>query len=1260
MAYNVSQNYRNIVYSGAALYNCQLYVNNNLIPITQISSITISSPIIDTTNDNGSVFHIGTFISQKLEIKFKNLNGINLTNNPEIELQIGMYVDDDYEYVPIGKYLVDELAENYQETCTITCLDYAVKFKPELDISQFFNQTTTNTSGEEIRFIYASDLFEAICNYYGVEIGTYPNVNNDKPIYFYDNTISGKQYIMYLAELFGGNAKIQRDGSCSIIPLKNYTNIEIDALSSKKFEIGNTYELTRVCYDNGKQKYQAGGNVISVDSLPTTNIDINSYYYLTTNMKYYKYVNSSWQERTEIKNTLYLRTDNMFITQQADIDAIYNAVQNFTITNITCENRMDLSLDCWDIVKYVVNNNEYYTFYDNTIKFNGVAMGTVKVNIPLKNVEENTNKILNNPNNLDTKIRKIQTTVNEQDLIIETVVENVGEQDAKISTLTQTVDELSAKISDVADVTTHGESNNGIVILEDINASEPITVKVHPIVTNISYLYPSLTTYPSSETYLKIRTLRFTRTYEEEEVTKTENIDYQIPDDLLYYDENTYDEFYLDYESQTCQITKRCGYNQDGSVYALENETVVTYDYPSIPLGDGDYTISLLGYTVGYLFVRLMASNIYTTQFATKVELNSAITQTTNNINLSVDEKLTNYSTTTQMNSAISISSTQILNQVSETYETKNNANSKYSEINQRADIIESKVEDIENISDIKENEKTVTLENCIKGMVLELHIYGNNTVFDYLRIGNDVIISNDLKVYGDSEIVVTDENGNSTTYELGITDVLRQVGDVRDEYILQDGYAQVIRRISSSGTVLEQEEIEYLGEFSIALEKGINTITIKNYTATLKAVYAIQNEYTEIFATQVDMQSSIQQTAQEINIEVSKKVGNDEIISKINASNEGIVIQSDKIDISGKAVNFKTNISETLGPYTEEDRIRVRDIIRGEIIPTQEDYDKYDIDGNNSIRSSDYISITKAINNNDGYYVKEGTFEINPYSMRKSIALYDNTIEDYVAVISLSSSTFKQIYTNRIDLIHPNDELCLLNYSQLSLKDDDNYQNIYLEANSSIDDNKCSYLSLSSINPYSSIDMYAINNGTAEILLRSSYSITRITDNKIICNSYQVKNAGTVMYGYSSGNTYRCLWTNSALHFYVDATDVGQLSDKRLKKDIKDIDEDLIKAISELKYKEFKKDNRNGLISVGIIAQDLMKVFKKYGKDPKDYEIFEEFQYNLDEETLYYKIDYEQFLILKTKAQDLEIQEMKQQLKILQEEIKSLKGGNK
>ena len=278
----------------------------------------------------------------------------------------------------------------------------------------------------------------------------------------------------------------------------------------------------------------------------------------------------------------------------------------------------------------------------------------------------------------DMRINQTYLIVDKQNQQIESVISNVGEQDEKISQITQTVDELNAKIGEVADVTVTGESDIGYFELDDINTSEPIMVKIRPIGTSISYLYPRSNLYPSSSLYSTNRKIRFEniskyeqttdiyynnyrKYYSYDDITYTllvagtdyiigdeiigdvyQNVcvDYELPDDLLYYNSTTYDEFLLDYENQICQVTKKCKYNADGTVGLLNNPEINTYDYPTIILDDGDYVISLLGYNTGYIYTRLMASNIYTTQFATKVEMNSAITQKANEISLVVNQKL--------------------------------------------------------------------------------------------------------------------------------------------------------------------------------------------------------------------------------------------------------------------------------------------------------------------------------------------------------------------------------------------------------------------------------------------------------------------------------------------------------------------------------------------------------------------------------------------------------------------------------------------
>lgn len=227
-------------------------------------------------------------------------------------------------------------------------------------------------------------------------------------------------------------------------------------------------------------------------------------------------------------------------------------------------------------------------------------------------------------------------------------------------------------------------------------------------------------------------------------------------------------------------------------------------------------------------------------------------------------------------------------------------------------DGLNSKVTNIADLTNTVSGIKIITLENCVEGKLLELHIYGNNTVFDYLYPANDLYPSDTLYPRGDSRIVVSNSRAGSeeileeVVYELGVMDVLRQNRTVYDEYVLKDGKAQIIRRINKDGSVKDNEEIEDLGEYLIYLKEGDNTIEIKNYSAQLSAKFAIKSTYTDIFATKVEMNSEIKQTADSINLEVRKKVDENEVISKINQSAEQIQIEADKISLKRK--KYKSN----------------------------------------------------------------------------------------------------------------------------------------------------------------------------------------------------------------------------------------------------------------------------------------------------------------------------------------------------------------
>jgi len=199
------------------------------------------------------------------------------------------------------------------------------------------------------------------------------------------------------------------------------------------------------------------------------------------------------------------------------------------------------------------------------------------------------------------------------------------------------VDKQNGKIESLAsrivDISIDGATTTNNLQLAGITDSEPFYINVKPIETNIVGLSPSNSVYPSDDLFSYSRTLSFKNT------TTNEIIEYDLPDDLLYYDENIYDEFILDYENQVCKVIKRCEYDSNYNVVVGTTHEDI-YDYPSIKLTKGDYEISVANNEKAYIYAKLMLENDYTSQMATEIVVESKITQTANQIMAQVDQKV--------------------------------------------------------------------------------------------------------------------------------------------------------------------------------------------------------------------------------------------------------------------------------------------------------------------------------------------------------------------------------------------------------------------------------------------------------------------------------------------------------------------------------------------------------------------------------------------------------------------------------------------
>lgn len=386
--YKVSDNYRKTIYSGEADHRPLLTINGVEIPYENISKIVISSPIIDTTSD---VFYIGTFVSQKITITFRNTEGIEL--NGDVYLEIGTKVDGEYEYVPIGYFIIDTSTEDFYTKSELVCMDRSILFKPNVDYS------TALVDGK----ITVENLLKWLCEYFKVELGTYPTTNATKTISSYDDTVSGKRYISWLAELMGGNAKFGRDGKLYIIPLKSEPVVEIDALEGKSWEVTEKYVIDKVRFDNSTLIKEVGEGE---------------------------------------GNTLNLRSENLFLQEpdfEERVENINEAVNGFEIWGLKCENVGDPSLDCWNIVSYNLGGVIYNTFYNNTITYEMTIMSKVEVSIPSKQVQKTTNVV---EQDIASQVRRVSTTVNQLEGTVSTTSTKVGNLETTVGNNLQTVTKM--------------------------------------------------------------------------------------------------------------------------------------------------------------------------------------------------------------------------------------------------------------------------------------------------------------------------------------------------------------------------------------------------------------------------------------------------------------------------------------------------------------------------------------------------------------------------------------------------------------------------------------------------------------------------------------------------------------------------------------------------------------------------------------------------------------------------------------------------
>lgn len=634
-----------------------------------------------------------------------------------------------------------------------------------------------------------------------------------------------------------------------------------------------------------------------------------------------------------------------------------------------------------------------------------------------------------------------------------------------------------------------------------------------------------------------------------------------------------------------------------------------------------------------------------------KSEVNQTIatakTEAINTAGTNTDNKLKNYSTTTQMNSAITQKANEITTSVSSTYITKsdsatNIANAKTDAINSANTSTDNKLKNYSTTTQMnsaieqKADSITSTVESKITTAVENIEVGGRNLLLDSKReITNSTY---NIATYTLAEKPIDGEDytfslkgnlGEGKTafriYNSGGSVMLGNLKYVESENIYKLTFPW--KSTSGSTTVNSTFIRVYTMPSSVTVESSIEWVKLEKGNKNTDWTPAPEDTNTAIETAK----SEIKQTTDSISLEVAKKVNNQDltganILLIINNDESEAKINADKIDIDGKAVHFKTNINTTIGPFTETDRQKVINYIMGKTQLTTTEFKKYDIDGDNKINSYDALIIKKAILNG-GYYTFKGAFEIDPYSSNQTINIINNN-NNVSTIISPLKNYFQELFVDNI----------IIN-NQFSFTDINGQDKIIIDNSEVNGENVFKFIVMG----YLALQQgdFSISNG--------NFSMEQ--------GNFRFKN-GSLILGSNDNDTNK---VNFDVYLKNDANFFGNLdvrgnvyannisSDRRIKKNIKNSTTNALDIIKQIKHKQFEMKSDNKHYDIGYIAQEMEEI------DP-NFVLKKEKTENSDER---YYINELPIIATATKAiqeQSKLIEEMQKEIETLKQEIKELK----
>ena len=446
--YSQENNYRDVVYSEDDRNDIKIWFND--VELTDAGDVVerLTGTIRFLPNDGAKRFSIGHFVSKELELTIHDIDIEDIQD--QVKISIGTLIENDYEYIPLGVFNIQDTPVNNNGKYTIKLRDNRVKFDFDYNAQPLIDnqyKITTDTTYQENKEYYSlasntytllvvgtdyevgdeitgtvyekkgtatlRQIFEDICTQAGVEHKVYSFDGETKEVGIYDNTITATKYISYIAEQCGCTPTIDREGNLIFINWEELYVWRIPLrIVSDDYKFGEPFEIERVVYESGVIKYESSSD--------------------------------------ETLCTLYLDAANPYITEQSQVTNIFNKLNGFRIDTIVTQNMLgNPAIDPYDIIEVYDDEDANETVIFRTLAnsnyiFDGKHTQSFDTQIGIEERTENVSK------NSEAAFKKWATTsIDNANAQITIQAGQIGEANENIATIATNVDSISSQVTEV-------------------------------------------------------------------------------------------------------------------------------------------------------------------------------------------------------------------------------------------------------------------------------------------------------------------------------------------------------------------------------------------------------------------------------------------------------------------------------------------------------------------------------------------------------------------------------------------------------------------------------------------------------------------------------------------------------------------------------------------------------------------------------------------------------------------------------------------